>query len=283
MSSLRDHVAALINRGEQFTYENFAKHGFPVPCDDEDPDWGRVSSSRTYPEAVSPEFNEWLSRTGTVLLKAHGENHHDYKLFDQKRHYGLVGNDEGLFLEVRNDLLGALRGLAADLDGGVVHDPGIPNRHSPSAADVRLVCERFHRVVVQLRRRREERTTLDVADEYDAQDLLRSLLALYFDDIRPEEWTPSYAGSSARMDFLLKGSGIVVEVKRTRKGLADKELGTQLIEDVARYQGHHECKHLICFVYDPENRVLNPGGLTKDIEVQSRKGLEVEVIVVPRP
>ena len=45
--------------------------------------------------------------------------------------------------------------------------------------------------------------------------LLHALLLLYFDDIRAEEWTPSYAGKSARMDFLLKNEGVVIEVKKT--------------------------------------------------------------------
>ena len=40
---------------------------------------------------------------------------------------------------------------------------------------------------------------------------------LYFDDIRAEEWTPSYAGKCARVDFLLKNEKIVIEVKKTRK------------------------------------------------------------------
>ncbi len=55
--------------------------------------------------------------------------------------------------------------------------------------------------------------------------LLHALLLLYFDDIRAEAWTPSYAGKSARMDFLLKNEGVVIEVKKTRLGLTDKELG----------------------------------------------------------
>jgi hypothetical protein len=71
-------------------------------------------------------------------------------------------------------------------------------------ASLDRVLNRFHLVARQLRQRYGGRPTLDVADEYDAQNLLHSLLTLYFDDIRAEEWTPSYAGSSSRMDFLLK-------------------------------------------------------------------------------
>ncbi len=79
--------------------------------------------------------------------------------------------------------------------------------------EVLRVCEKFHDVARQLRQRHEERNTLEVEDEYDAQDLLHALLRLFFNDIRAEEWTPSYAGGSSRMDFLLKRERIVVEVK----------------------------------------------------------------------
>ncbi len=95
------------------------------------------------------------------------------------------------------------------------------------------IFSKFHSIVRKLRDRYDDRKTLDVSDEYDVQNLLSALLVLYFDDIRPEEWTPSYAGQSARMDFLLKKEKIVVETKMTRKGLADKEIGNQLIEGCA--------------------------------------------------
>ena len=123
----------------------------------------------------------------------------------------------------------------------------------------------FHRVARQLRSRYDNRPTISIEDEYDVQDLLHALLRLYFDDVRPEEWTPSYAGKSARMDFLLKEEKIVIEVKKTRKGLGDKELGDQLIIDVERYKIHPDCKKLICFIYDPEGRIGNPGGLVSDL------------------
>jgi hypothetical protein len=58
---------------------------------------------------------------------------------------------------------------------------------------VRL-AERLHLVICQLRERRENRPTLDVVDEYDVQDLFHALLRIDFDDVRDEEWAPSYAG-----------------------------------------------------------------------------------------
>jgi hypothetical protein len=136
-------------------------------------------------------------------------------------------------------------------------------------------------VARQLRSRHDNRTTLDVEDEYDTQDLLHALLQLGFDDIRPEEWTPSYAGGSSRMDFLLKQEKIVIEVKKTRKGLAAKEVGEQLIIDIQKYQTHPDCKSLLCFVYDPEGRISNPRGLENDLSKETN-GFKVRVVIAPK-
>jgi hypothetical protein len=68
---------------------------------------------------------------------------------------------------------------------------------------IELLCSRFHEVAKQLRIRYDGRYTLKVDDEYDVQDLMHALLRIFFDDVRPEEWTPSYAGKGARMDFSL--------------------------------------------------------------------------------
>lgn len=59
---------------------------------------------------------------------------------------------------------------------------------------VEQICSRFHLIARQLKSRYSDRETLVVEDEYDTQYLLHALLHIYFDDIRAEEWTPSYAG-----------------------------------------------------------------------------------------
>lgn len=136
-------------------------------------------------------------------------------------------------------------------------------------AQIERLCDRFHLIVTQLRDRHASRETLDVQDEYDVQDLFHSLLHLHFDDIRPEEWAPSSAGKSTRVDFLLKQERIVVELKKTRKGLDAKTVGSELIEDIHRYQTHPDCDALVCFVYDPEGRIANPRGLENDLRKRS--------------
>ena len=157
------------------------------------------------------------------------------------------------------------------------------DREKDSEIDTEVILERifmrFYKIARQLRNRHDNRQTLSIEDEYDVQDLLHALLHLYFDDIRPEEWTPSYAGKSARVDFLLKNEKTVIEVKKTRHGLADKEVGDQLIIDVDRYKGHPDCEKLICFVYDPEGRIGNPNGIMDDLNTR-HQGF-VTVVIQP--
>jgi len=159
---------------------------------------------------------------------------------------------------------------------------GIESNSKEAEKTIELILSRFHSVVRQLRDRYAGRQTLDIQDEYDVQDLLHSLLRVFFDDIRPEETTPSYAGGSKRMDFLIKQEKIVIEVKKTRNGLSGKEVGEQLLIDIATYREHPDCKTLICFVYDPEGRIGNPIGLENDLVRQSREGLKVVTYIFPK-
>jgi REase_DpnII-MboI len=146
---------------------------------------------------------------------------------------------------------------------------------------VTAVCSRLHLVAIQLRDRHNGRETLKIQDEYDVQDLLHGLLRLHFDDIRPEEWTPSYAGSSARMDFLLKAEQIVVEAKMARPGRDAKKIFDELIVDAARYKEHPGCLTLVCFVHDPERVIKNPRGVESDLRKLSDSRLQVIAIIAP--
>ncbi|MEL7657861.1 MAG: hypothetical protein AAGU75_18360 [Bacillota bacterium] len=140
-----------------------------------------------------------------------------------------------------------------------------------------LIFSRFHKVARQLRSRYADRPTLEVEDEYDVQDLLYALLQLFFDDIRKEEWTPSYAGGCARQDFLLKENKTVIEIKKTRANMSDRNLGEQLIIDIDKYKSHPDCKRLICFVYDPEGRLGNPQGIINDLNQQHEGFVKVYI------
>lgn len=152
-----------------------------------------------------------------------------------------------------------------------------PRNRQAAQTLVRTICERFPTVANTLTHRHDNRATLTITDEYDVQDLLEALLKLHFTDVRPEEWTPSYAGNASRMDFLLKPEQIVVEAKMTRKGLGQKELVSQLAVDILRYQVHRDCKTLICFIYDPTGLCASPQAVENDL---TRKHGDLNVIVI---
>lgn len=173
--------------------------------------------------------------------------------------------------------LGILESVKEDIEMG---DIGSEEPVYNPLSLISSICDRFHLVARQLKGRHDNRQTLLVEDEYDVQDLLHALLTLHFDDIRPEEWTPSYAGGCSRMDFLLKQEQIVVEVKKTRKALGAKEVGEQLIIDIDKYKEHPDCKTLLCFVYDPEGWIANPRGIENDLNRDEGK-LPVKVLITP--
>lgn len=146
---------------------------------------------------------------------------------------------------------------------------------------VELICRNFHKYCLQMLRRHGGRQSIAVSDEYDVQDLMHAIFKLHFDDVRAEEYAPSYAGGASRIDFLLANEKIAVEVKKTRDTLKDKHVGEQLLVDIGRYSAHPSVKELICFVYDPGFVVINPSGIENDLS-KNVNGIKVRVIVAPQ-
>lgn len=141
-----------------------------------------------------------------------------------------------------------------------------------------LIIRGLRRAMHPLTHRRKGAQPLSFASEYDVQDLLHAMLRPWVSNIRPEEFTPSYAGSSTRMDFLLPAHSLVVETKLVRDRTHAKRIGDELIIDIEHYRRHPECKRLWCVVYDPEHLITNADGLRNDLEgLRSTKDGEVVV------
>ncbi len=152
-----------------------------------------------------------------------------------------------------------------------------------AVAVVVRIGQRLLYVERELAKRHGRRDPMTFSDEYDDQDLYRALLRLFFDDVRAEEHTPSYAGGSSRIDFLLPEVGIAVELKHTRTALTAKDVGDQLTVDAARYAAHPAVRHLVCIVIDHEGLLTNPRGLEGDLGREARTdGLAVTVAIIDR-
>jgi hypothetical protein len=144
-----------------------------------------------------------------------------------------------------------------------------------------ILLKGLRRAMHPLTHRRRGAQPLSFSTEWDVQDLLHALLRPWVADIRPEEYTPSYAGSSTRMDFLLPKYRTVIELKFPRDAGHAKKVGNELIIDIKHYQTHPECDYLWCVVFDPDHLLLNAGGLKTDLEgAHATKDGKVHVTVL---
>lgn len=109
------------------------------------------------------------------------------------------------------------------------------------------------------------RPGLTMNDEYDLQRVVHAVLQLHFNDVRPEEYGPSVAGGSPRIDFVLPEVRVAIEVKMTRQDHTAKKLGNELAEDILRYRAHPDVGALCAVAYDPSRQVTNPTGFERDI------------------
>ncbi|MCQ8860052.1 hypothetical protein [Plesiomonas shigelloides] len=235
----------------------------------------------------SQDFKKWHRDTEIAIERIFGEGTRHLKDFTD------VGYSLGIFTSNTPDsafdnayrggvknAISVIESLIDEVKDYWEEEPESIVQELSAINKVELLIRRFHKVARQLRSRHGSRNTIEIEDEYDVQDLFHSLLRIYFDDVRPEEYTPSYAGSASRVDFLLKQEKIIIEIKKTRQGLSAKEVGEQLIIDSQRYQAHPDCNTLVCFVYDPEGRVANPRGIENDLTGEVN-GVPVTVFITP--
>jgi hypothetical protein len=144
-------------------------------------------------------------------------------------------------------------------------------------ATLEAFCHRLPQVIRQLRQRWSTRPTFAIQDEHDLEDLVRSLLPLYFTDIRCRSRTPSYA-SSTRTDLLLQPHSLVVTAKHTGPSVLLAEIEQQLKEDIAFYRAVPECRMLWVYILDLQRHLQEP----KDLEAlwsQKDERLEVRCVI----
>ena len=149
------------------------------------------------------------------------------------------------------------------------------------AGIITQICSNFPKFDRSIQNRYSHRPTITVNDEYDLQNALEAILRLFVDDIRPEDYVPSYAGGRSRVDFHLPKQGIIIETKMTNANLLDKDVGDQLIIDYQHYKSLGNCNHLICYVYDKSSLLRNPHALISDLEQMSDSELKITVIISP--
>jgi len=130
---------------------------------------------------------------------------------------------------------------------------------------IKIIIKSIPKSLIPLQRRRKNSKAIDFNNEYDYQDFIHSILTPWIRDIRPEEYSPSHAGTSKRVDFLLKDHQTFIEVKYVRDKSHAKKLGDEITIDIHHYQSHPKCKYLVVAIYDPNRYMQNPKGFEADL------------------
>ena len=195
--------------------------------------------------SLSSDFKVWYNNCLLTIESIFGINYSYAQRFKNINYLSPRENTrtpEGL---KKNFFLSGINQAKALIESCISHISVHEQQSDSSARAIQFIedlCNRFYVVARQICREYRGRKPTPIENEYDVQHLLHALLLTRFDDIRPEDVNPSYAGATSRVDFLLKQEKIVIEVKKTRASLKDKELGEQLIIDINRYSNNQDCK-----------------------------------------
>ena len=159
------------------------------------------------------------------------------------------------------------------LNPGIRESPAVSAQAAPQSMfpkDVEQLLEQLikglPRAMFPLKYRRKDLPVVEFDNEYDVQSLFHTLLRPWIKDIRVEEYTPSYAGTSTRIDFLCAAYNIVIEIKFVRDARHGRNIGDELIIDIAHYSTHPNCSQLWIVIFDPHNFIPNSEGLIVDLD-----------------
>jgi hypothetical protein len=146
-----------------------------------------------------------------------------------------------------------------------------------TANSLETFLRRLPLAIRQFRERWRTRTPFRVEDEHDLEDVVRSLLPLFFDDVRLRSRAPAYAPDT-RTDFLLFQEKIVLTIKQITLDRGQTCLEKQLQEDKSFYRTAPDCGTLWVYVYDPQAYLQDPH-LLEAIWSQGEEGLEMKCVI----
>lgn len=105
-----------------------------------------------------------------------------------------------------------------------------------------------------LANRRKGKTPLEIADEYDAQDILHSIVRAYFKHAVQEEPVKKLANAkSARADFAIEAIGTIVELKYVHGPNDQARIVADLAEDLLLYEQWEHLRDFIYVVYNSDD------------------------------
>jgi sugar/nucleoside kinase (ribokinase family) len=102
-------------------------------------------------------------------------------------------------------------------------------------------------------------------EEADVQALVFRFLRGIFDEVACEAPDRRRAGRAPRLDLLLRQQRVGIELKRVSPSASSREIYDQLIIDIDRYK---ICSALIALVWDPRERIAEPGEYERELDRQ---------------
>lgn len=142
------------------------------------------------------------------------------------------------------------------------------------ASVLELLLRRLGRVIRQLRIRQEDRPPFRIQDERDLEDLLRAILPIHFDDIRPEIRQTRTQGECT--DFVLAPEKIAVAsffVRRSNR----EDLPDAVQECTDHYEDRLEGGALYCYAFDPAGLIASRPAVESSM---SRDGTSLHVRLI---
>lgn len=126
----------------------------------------------------------------------------------------------------------------------------------------------------------KKRHLLEITDEWDLLYYLQGLLLLFFDGVKPEQYTPSYGKKSSKIDYFLTEEKIAIEVKYLHENYSEKDIRLQLDIDYRHYTGVANTELVYAMVYDPFRIIKQPLLFIKDLERDRSGDKPMKVYVI---
>ena len=162
-----------------------------------------------------------------------------------------------------------------------VSNPIGTSTHNGTIELISTICRNFNNFAKSLETSPHGKAkvqSVKIQNEYDLQFYFEAILSLHFDNYLPEESTPSFGGTSSKIDFILKRDKVGIELK---SDITKEELQKQINDDITKYKKHPDLINgtVIFFAHDPNKKVKYPGALEEDYEDIDHGPLNVKLII----
>lgn len=213
------------------------------------------------PRLDSRKTQEWKLKTLTCLKNTIGVEDELYLEFDKHTKTNYKHEIE--------KAVSTLKIIIATLERNSLRKNNTSNQEI-----IETILNKFHRLVVELKE-----LNVDIKTEEDVKKLLKALLSMYYENIKPEEHVESYAGIASRIDLYIKDINYGIEIKLAKNTIQQKQIVEQINDDIQKYQKLPNCEKIYFFIYNPE-LLVNHASL-EDLPSQAGN-IEITTIVNPK-